>query len=231
VEGDACAGERVPLVGPRPLPLRDFLAELGQAMGLAAAPVLPVPRWLVRLGAVLGDRLPGSLLDSETLGMLERGNTAPPTAITQLLGHPPRPTAAFIAPAQRAGARTAAQLSWLLPVLRWSMAALWIVTALLSFGLYPVADSYRLLQRVGIPLPAMPLVLYGAALLDLLLGFGILLLRRRHWLWRAQIALVVAYSVLITVFLPEFWLHPFGPVLKNLPLLAALTLLLSLEEE
>jgi hypothetical protein len=32
------------------------------------------------------------------------------------------------------------------------------------------------------------------------------------------------------VYLPEFWLHPFGPMLKNLPLLAVLGLLLAFEK-
>lgn len=230
VEGDDFSGERVPLVGPRPVLLRELLGYLRQAMGLAAPRFLPVPLALVHLGAMLGKLLPGSLLDSDTLHMLERGNIAPATAITQLLGHPPRSPAAFVAPAQRAGVCTMARLSWLLPLLRWSMALLWIVTALLSFGLYPVDDSYFLLEQVGIPRWAMPIALYGAASIDLLLGLGILLARRRRWLWQAQIVLVLAYSALITWHLPEFWLHPFGPVLKNLPLLACLMLLLSFEE-
>lgn len=231
VESHAFSGERVPLVGPCPVTLRDLLADLRQAMGFGSPRFLPVPLPLVRLGARIGNRVPGSLLDSDSLQMLERGNVAPATAITQLLGRPPRPLAAFIAPEERAGLRATAALSWLLPLLRGSLAVLWIVTALLSFGLYPVADSYLLLARVGIPSPAMPLVLHGAALLDLLLGLGILLLRRRRWLWLVQIGLVLTYSALITWYLPEFWLHPFGPVLKNLLLLAALVLLLTFEEK
>jgi hypothetical protein len=50
------------------------------------------------------------------------------------------------------------------------------------------------------------------------------------WLWRTQIALVLGYTALISLFLPELWLHPFGPVLKNLPILAALALLHELAE-
>jgi hypothetical protein len=38
--------------------------------------------------------------------------------------------------------RTLAKLGWLLPVLRWSIVAVWIATAIVSFGLYPVEDSY-----------------------------------------------------------------------------------------
>jgi hypothetical protein len=70
----------------------------------------------------------------------------------------------------------------------------------------------------------------AAALLDI--GFGIAsLVARSRWLWRAQLAVVIAYTAIITVWLPEFWAHPFGPVLKNLPLLAALLLLLQLEDQ
>jgi hypothetical protein len=57
-----------------------------------------------------------------------------------------------------------------------------------------------------------------------------LMLRRRVLLWWLQIALMLGYMVLITWALPEFWLHPFGPILKNLPMLAAVALLLALEE-
>jgi hypothetical protein len=41
--------------------------------------------------------------------------------------------------------------------------------------------------------------------------------------------LIAAYTLLITVFLPEFWLHPYGPVSKNLPVAAAIALLWAME--
>jgi hypothetical protein len=44
-----------------------------------------------------------------------------------------------------------------------------------------------------------------------------------------QAALIVAYTAIITVWLPEFWLHPYGPILKNLPVLACIVLLYRLE--
>jgi hypothetical protein len=40
---------------------------------------------------------------------------------------------------------------------------------------------------------------------------------------------IVLYTALITFGLPEFWLHPFAPVLKNLPMLAAIWLLYEME--
>lgn len=223
-------GKRIALVGPQPLTLRDFLDHLRQAMGLEPARYLPIPLPLVGIAAMLGRLIPGMLLDSETLAMLLRGNTADVADTRLLLGRTPRSVADFIAPSLRSCTRTDAQLAWLLPLARWAMALLWIVTGLLSLGLYPVPDSYALLARVGIRGPLAPVMLYGAALLDLALGIGVFILHRRRWLWLAQMVLIVAYSVIITWHLPEFWRHPFAPILKNLPILSLLALLATLDD-
>ena len=37
------------------------------------------------------------------------------------------------------------------------------------------------------------------------------------------------YTVLISIWLPEFWLHPFGPLLKNIPVAAAILALILLD--
>jgi uncharacterized protein YbjT (DUF2867 family) len=220
---------RVALVGPEPVTVRDYLAWLRRAMGLPPARMVRVPRRLMLLGARLGERLPGALLDRATLGMLERGNTADPRATRQLLGRDPRPVDQFIGPGERRLVATGAQLGWLLPVLRFAVALMWIVTGIVSLAVFPVSESYALLERTGITGRLAPIALGGAALLDIALGIASLVARRK-WVWWAQIALIVAYTLIITLWLPEFWAHPYGPVLKNLPILAALLLLAKLEE-
>ena len=139
----------------------------------------------------------------------------------------------FVAPQDVPEARTRALLRWQLPLLRGAIALTWIWTGVVSLGLYPVADSYALLARLGIAGTWATLMLYGAALLDLALGVATVALRRarwRRWMWRTQIGLVLGYMLLISIGLPEFWLHPYGPIVKNLPLLAATWLASSLEE-
>jgi len=217
-------GGRIPLVGPAPLDFGGWLLALRRALGLPAARVVHVPASLMRAAAVIGERLPRVLLDRATLGMLERGNVADPAQTADLLGTAPRPVAGFIAPSEADAWRRSAQLDWLLPMLRGSVAAVWIVTGIVSLGLYPVADSYDLLARTGVPRSLAPLVLYGAASLDIAFGLLVLVLRdgARRVLWRAQAALILFYSIVIAWKLPEFWLHPYGPMLKNIPLLAVL---------
>ncbi|WP_323744999.1 SDR family oxidoreductase [Noviherbaspirillum malthae] len=231
LDAPAGQGTRVAIVGPEPMSLRDFLGTLRTALGWRSAHFIPVPMPLVRLGAAAGRLLPGSLLDPETLQMLERGNTGSAARITELLGRPPRAVRDFIAAQDKAPTRLQAKLAWLLPVLRVSIALVWIVTGIVSLGLYPVQESYALLARTGITGALAPLMLYGAALLDLAFGIGTLALKRhRRWLWLAQLGLIGFYTVIISFRLPEFWLHPYGPLLKNLPMLAAIWLLLELEE-
>ena len=220
---------RVPLVGPEALPFTDYLARLRGAMGLGRLRVLPLPGALARLLASLGRWLPGGLLDEEALRMLDRGNTGDPAVIARLLGRPLKTIDEFVTEPQ--AERTLAKLTWLLPLLRWSIVAVWIATAIVSFGLYPVESSYDLLARTGIPPALQPLMLYGAASFDLLLGLGIAFLPRRRWLWLAQLALIGFYTVVIAFKLPEFLLHPYGPLTKNLPMLASIWLLYELEED
>jgi len=219
---------RIPLVGPQSMPFVDYLQALRSGMGMGRQLVLALPDVAARGLAHAGRWLPGGLLDPDALRMLERGNAGDAGMTTQLIGHPPRQVSRFIADA--AAARVQAKLGWLLPVLRTSIVAVWLITAIVSYGLYPVEASYDLLARTGIPAALQPLMLYGAATFDLLLGLGILFLRRRRWLWLMQLGLIGFYTVVIAIKLPEFLLHPYGPLIKNLPMLAAIWLLYELEE-
>lgn len=216
---------RLAAVGPNAVTLRAFLGAMREAMRLGAAHFLPVPMPLVRAAALLGDRVPGVLLDSESLGMLVRGNVHSAAGITEVLGQPPRSIDTFVAPARARALANDARLAWLLPLLRAAVAIVWIVTGIVSLGVYPVNESYALLARVGLTGAVATLALYGAAALDLAFGIGIFILRDRRWLWRAQIALITGYSIIIAIWLPEQWLHPYGPMTKNLPMLAAILLL------
>jgi hypothetical protein len=166
-------------------------------------------------------------LDRETLQMLDRGSTASPEAVTRLLGRTPLAPEDFVNEKEAIVLRTRARLDWLLPLLRACVAAVWIGSGVVSLGLYPAQDSLAMLARVGLAHPAF---LYGAALLDIAIGTAILAVKRRKWLWRLQLALIAGYSAIVAVWLPELWLHPFGPLLKNLPMLAAIVALHELEE-
>jgi uncharacterized protein YbjT (DUF2867 family) len=224
VRGNRFSRSRVALVGPEAIALRDFIAVLRAGMGLGRPRFVAVPDAWMDAAAALGL----GLLDREALAMLRRGNTADAKPVTALLGRAPRAYASFVA--SSGAARVDARLRWLAPILRLALAAMWIIAGVVSAFFYPVEDSLALLARTGLTGGAALAALYGAAALDVALGVATLAMKRRRALWAFQFLLVLAYTAIITVALPEQWLHPYGPVAKNLPILAAIALLYAWED-
>ena len=230
VRTDRYPGSRLAVVGPEPTTLKRFLTDLRHALGIGGARYLFVPRSWVAFFARLGDHWRGAPLDSEAWGMLERGNTADATPLRALIGRELRAPVDFVDPNEREGARLLARLGWLLPILRITIAIVWLVAGVVSAAIYPVDESMAMLERVGITGGLATLSLYGAAAFDFAMGIATLAMRRRQWLWIVQALAILAYTAIITVALPEQWLHPFGPVVKNLPMLAAIWLLYEAEK-
>lgn len=108
-----------------------------------------------------------------------------------------------------------------LKLMRYTLATVWLVTGALSLGIYPQQESLKLLEGVELHGTVALFALYGSASLNIVLGI-LTLARPSSRLWQAQAILIVAYSLIIGVYLPAYWLHPFGPVLKNLPILLLL---------
>jgi len=217
------------MVGPEPMTLANYLRSLRAALGMRPTASVSVPRAFMTAAARVGDHLPTAFLSRETLGMLERGNFGDASGLTRLLDRPPLTVSAFIDPAGRQAARTVAVLGWISPLLRVSVAFMWIIAGVVSLGPQS-AEGLALLRQIGAPVAAAPVLLVGAAILDIALGLFTLWPRRPPSLWTAQILLVTIYTVIISLFLPELWLEPFGPVAKNVPILVLLLLLRHLDQ-
>ena len=223
---------RIDAVGPRVLTLRGYLATFKRALHLPGG-FLRIPMRLARAFARIATRFM-PLATPEALAMLDAGNIADASGITALLGHAPRPPEAFFEQAsidavRRCALRRDAQLAWVVPLLRLGVAITWIVTGLVSAFVYPVDASLALLARTGLHGQLALLALYGAATLDIALGLSTLTPFRR-WSYIAQLLLIAFYTLVISLRLPEFWAHPYGPVLKNLPMLAAIAALHALDQ-
>lgn len=227
--GSQTPPRRLQAVGETPLTLRGYLASFKQALGFSGR-FVPVPLRLAQAMARLLALRPGSLVTPEALRMLEAGNVGDPEGFAAVLGRRPRDAADFIAGHERATMRHVAQLGWLVPLLRYAVAIMWIATGIVSALVFPLESSLALLARTGLVGVSALVALYGAAALDVLLGMAPLLLRRRRWIYRLQLLLIAFYTVVITFHLPGFWAHPYGPVLKNLPLMAAIAVLHELDD-
>lgn len=109
-----------------------------------------------------------------------------------------------------------------LDILRFSLGFLWLWS-----GVQPAltaADmSLDLLGRAGIAAEWQMAAFYASSALDVFFGvFCFTKFRSYRFIWLAQFAVVLGYSVIVACRLPEMWLHPFAPLIKNVPILAVL---------
>ncbi len=112
-------------------------------------------------------------------------------------------------------------------LLRCSLVAVWLITAAVSvWELH--GQSRDLLAGLpaawNTPGVAIALILAGAAA-DAALGVW-MAWRPGRVAYAAALLLMAAMTVLATVIQPDLWLHPLGPLTKNLPIAAILWVLL-----
>jgi uncharacterized membrane protein YphA (DoxX/SURF4 family) len=116
-------------------------------------------------------------------------------------------------------------------LLRLAIAFIWLWTGLVVLFLTPIEDSVALIAPLGLPERAALLLIVLLAIGEILLG-GLTLINWRVRLWSViQIGLIVVFTLALTIIYPELWLHPFGPLSKNLPLLAATIILYAWETQ
>lgn len=83
----AAIGQIVELAGPEILSWKEIVRRIAAATGKRKI-ILPVPIWLMRIGATLFDWLPFYPVTRDQLTMLEEGNTASSEPLESLTGRP-----------------------------------------------------------------------------------------------------------------------------------------------
>ena len=112
--------------------------------------------------------------------------------------------------------------------IRLGIALIWLWAAIVSWFIYPQKASLDWLSRLG--LTYQTYVFFAAACcVDLLFGVASLVYASRT-LWLSQAIIVVFYSLVIAIGLPEFLFHPFEPLVKNIAVLGCLSYLILMEK-
>ncbi|MBC8023889.1 MAG: SDR family oxidoreductase, partial [Burkholderiales bacterium] len=230
LEGDTLVRQTLEPVGPEAVALRTILEDYRRWLGFGGAPVIAVPRTLVRLACRAGD-LAGGPLNSTSLAQLEHGNTGDAEAFSRATGISPRGwKESLAAEPAHAQDRWHARLFFVRPALRYALAFLWIisgVTGLIDLRAWALLMVSRLSIGIGTALAGLAL----ACAIDLLIA--VLLLRR--WKPRRlafiQVAAIAAYTAGATVLWPSLWVEPLGPLFKNVPIAVAVLAWGAIEED
>lgn len=107
-------------------------------------------------------------------------------------------------------------------LLRFSLVAVWLFTALASL-IELDGQSRHVLAEAGIASPPwlVEALIVGGAVADLVIGLA-LWWRPGRVSYLAALGLLLLMTAIATFLQPTLWLHPLGPLLKNLPIAALL---------
>jgi len=215
------------VVGEEAISYKGLLASFRSWLGYKPTLSVSVPT----LGTnVLGKILEEPTVSMDNIKMLNEGNSANVQPLANFLGYTPIGIEKNLQNRQASNAQKLyASLYLIRPILRIIIAFVWIWSGIVSAFLYPQPLALELLHEVGISKEIDIFVLYFASFLDITIGILTLIGYRLQVLLKLQLVVIVVYTLLLTLLSPYHWLHPFGAVLKNIPLLFSIYILAQLE--
>ncbi len=231
ISSDQTQRLKINFVGPEPITMKQLLTQLKQWLKISSNHYIKLPYSLILFISRFSTLISMNSISTDTVKMLRQGNYADVTPFINYFNFTPTSLSTILKrnPAQRAD-RWYSKLSNLQYLLNFSIAFVWIWTAITTVFIYPIESSLNLLAQLGISGHAAIVLLYSAALIDFLLGLAVLVSYRIKLIGLIQISVILSYSLLVFVFIPEYWIHPFGAISKNLPLIMATLIMMVLHD-
>jgi len=217
-------------VGPDVVTYRQLLVDYRAWLGMAPVPTLAMPMPLIRIASRIGDVF-GGPLSTTALKQMNFGNTGDHARYVAATGLQPISWRDGLAhhPAQWQD-RWHARLYFMRPALRFMLALMWLVSGIVGF-FYPPALLAGMAMVTGLSAETLHLFGIAGCFADLLLGVLVLARWRPPLLAGIQIALIAGYTVFLSWAVPSLWMDPFGPLLKNLPIIVAVWTWAVLEQD
>jgi uncharacterized protein YbjT (DUF2867 family) len=217
-------------VGPETLSMRQILEMTRRWLDLPAARALPVPLPLVRLLARIGDLLDLGPLRTTSVEQIEYGNVSDAAAFEAAIGFRPRTmAAAFEAMPSHVQDRWHARLYFLRPTLTVALSLLWCISGLA--GLFNSTEAVAIATGLHIPGSAAHIAVIAFSLVDIGIGIALVAAVGQRYLGPIQLCLVAGYTIGFGLLMADLWGDPFGGLVKNIPILAAIGVWVALRDE
>lgn len=209
-------------VGPETISLKELLVRYRSWLGFTEARFIPVPMPVMRVLGRVGDLIGNGPISSNSLTQMVAGNAGDSAAFAKAIGFMPQSLDAVLRerPAQVQD-RWHARLFFIAPALKAVLIAMWLASACLGF-LYGAAQTNALVRSLGLaPEWADPLRV-GSSIIDMVIAGMLIFDRSPARATLVQLTVVLGYTGVIGFALPQLWLDPLGPLLKNLPVMLAI---------
>ncbi len=217
---DPAAGKQVlEPAGPETLSLRDILLQYRRWLGIRGGLCVPIPLWLVRAVCRIGDLLGIGALRTTSLEQILEGNCGDNQGFEKAIGFRPRSLAeALQNDPSDVQDRWHAQLYFLAILATFALSATWILSGVIGLWVLPDVGE-QVAGRIGLSGVAALVVALGACLMDILIGGWVASRRAPGLCALIQLAIILGYTLVLGIAIPELWGDPFGSLIKNLPML------------
>lgn len=216
--------------------LEDIVLALREWLGDPDRPLWRVPEWAARAVAICADVLSWlgwrSPARSTALTQLTAGVTGDPREWMAATGITPRSLDDILADwPSDVQERWFARLYLLKPAAIAALAVFWILSGLVALG--PGGDAAAAhLAASGFPPTLVGVTVFWGAVLDVVLGLLLLLVRRfTRAVLLVMLAVTPLYLLIGTLLAPQLWLDPLGPYVKIVPMLLATAFTLAILDE
>ena len=221
-QNPALAQQSLEPVGPETMSLRDMLGRYRAWLGFGRARFLPLPLALMRVLGRIGDLAGDGPISTTSLTQTIAGNAGDSAAFARAIGFTPRGMAEALRnhPAEVQD-RWHARLFFLAPALQAVLVVMWLASAWAGWA-HGAAQSDALVRSLGLPAGLAEPLRLGSCAVDMVIAGLLLSGRQLARITQVQLLVVAAYTVVIGYALPQLWLDPLGPLLKNLPVMLAI---------
>ncbi|RUP08897.1 SDR family oxidoreductase [Hyphomicrobium sp.] len=217
------------LVSAERTSLGDILRAFRSWLGLPDARVIAAPTWVAAAVAMVADGLAWlgwrSPMRTAAMRQLAGGVTGDSDAANSRLSLSPRGLVETLSSwPSGVQERWFAHLYFLKPTMLATLAAFWAVSGVVGFASHDRAAG--LLTGAGIPAGLADAFVVGGSILDLSLAFLVSIRATAPLALRAMIVVTAGYLSAASVWVPDLWADPMGPLVKSVP--AAVLALVSL---
>lgn len=215
----APAGFSCDLVSAEQTRVGDILLALRAWLGLPPR-VLVLPRWLGGITAAIADGLGWfgwrSPMRTASIRQLALGVTGRFEDAPGRLGFTPRPLAETLA-AWPIGVqeRWFARLYFVKPLVLVTLIGFWASSGVI--GLAQRASAMALLTHAGVSHATADILVIGSCAVDLILAGLTSFQRTARFGLQGMVLVTVAYLIGASLWLPQLWSDPLGPLVKSLP--------------
>lgn len=218
------------VVGPETLGFGEIMQKTRRWLGMKSCKIFEMPMFAVKLMGRIGDYFPlwgfsagvVSQLNTDFIVPEDKVNTLGITMRSMDQVYHTHPS--FVQD------RWHSKLFLARPILALFLAIIWLGSGIAGFftsteTLKTILPSFLATSSIS------PFLVYLCSVIDLYFAGMILLGKWSNKLWLSQIALVVVYTIGLTIFAPVLWLDLLGSLLKNFAVIGLITTMLFIADD